>query len=229
MPMVQAALYQLVLDRKVGEYELPRVPRSSPAATARPTAASSTDGRGRRGGGSSPTTGAAGVGGRRREGLQKQLFIEAVKVTVGGDGQQLAGHVEQGAVVAGRVVAQGSAQFRGHERRRAGFGEGMAEAGEQFLGAGARQGEADPDTAFQRQQFLCLQALAEAAVTGQDDGEQEVGVELCLAQQAQFIQHRGRRLLGFVDEQDGAQQSGVGGISCLRLYVICDARGLDAS
>ena len=43
VPMVQAALYQLVLDRKVGEYELPEgARRSSPAATGRPTAASST-------------------------------------------------------------------------------------------------------------------------------------------------------------------------------------------
>ena len=39
--MVQAALYQLVLDRKVGEYELPRARRTSPTATAGPTAASS--------------------------------------------------------------------------------------------------------------------------------------------------------------------------------------------
>ena len=153
--------------------------------------------------------GAGGVGNRSGEGVQEQLLIKVIEITVSGDGQQLTGHVEQGAIVAGGVVAQGSAEFSGHELRRAGLGEGVAEAGEQFLGTGARQGEADPDTAVQRQQFLCLQALAEAAVTGQDDGEQEVGVELCLAQQAQFIQHRRSELLGLVDQQDRPQQSGV--------------------
>ena len=37
--MVQAALYQLVLDRKLGEGELPKGPCSLPAATGRLTAA----------------------------------------------------------------------------------------------------------------------------------------------------------------------------------------------
>ena len=62
-------------------------------------------------------------------------------------------------------------------------------AGEQFLGV-AR--DKHRRTRIRLSSGISSSAsgrMVEAAVTGQDDGEQEVGVELRLAQQAQLIQH----------------------------------------
>jgi len=48
--------------------------------------------------------------------------------------------------------------------------------------------------------------VGQAAVAGQHDADQGAGVELRAGQQAQLAEDDGRHLLGFVDQEHGAEQ-----------------------
>jgi hypothetical protein len=60
--------------------------------------------------------------------------------------------------------------------------------------------------AGERQQVIGMQTLGEASVTGQHDGQQDVGVEIGGRQQPQFGVHAGLHLLGFIDHQNRSAQ-----------------------
>jgi hypothetical protein len=61
--------------------------------------------------------------------------------------------------------------------------------------------------------FVCValfpaQFFGEPGISGEDDTEQTLGIEAGAGQQAQFAEHRGIHLLGFVDEQHRAAVGG---------------------
>ena len=59
-------------------------------------------------------------------GLEEQRLVDLSGVTLGGDGEQLAGHDHQGAQIALGMIAEGSDHLRGHQGRGAGLLQGMA-------------------------------------------------------------------------------------------------------
>ena len=58
-------------------------------------------------------------------------------------------------------------------------------------------------------ELLGAQALEQAAVAGEHDGQQDVAVEAGGGQQAQLGEHGGQHLLGLVDDQHRSRQRGV--------------------
>jgi hypothetical protein len=62
----------------------------------------------------------------------------------------------------------------------------MAETGLKFIRAGALEREAHPHAAGEGKELVGSQALGEAPIAGQHDGEQNVGIEFGGTQQAQF-------------------------------------------
>jgi len=99
------------------------------------------------------------------------------------------------------MVTQSLTQALGHQADVARARHEMLQAGQQFLLVGKFGGQSHADTAAQRDQFLAPQLLGQACVTGQDNAQQRLGIELGSRQQAKFREHHGVHLLGFVDEQ----------------------------
>ena len=129
--------------------------------------------------------------GRRREDLQVELFVEHGEVTLGRGHEQLGGHADAEAVVAGGVIDQGMAELWGHQAGVAGGGEQLVEAGEQLVAGRDAGGEPGADTAAERDQLLAPQLVEQAGVAGEDDAQQGLGVEAGAGEQAQLAQHAG--------------------------------------
>ena len=144
-----------------------------------------------------------------REGLEVELLVELAGAGLNSRVEELVGHGHHDAGVAGGVLGQGGDEFVGHEPRVAGLGERVPQAGGELLRGGGRQGEADADAAAERQQFLGAELLGQARVAAQHHGEQRPSIERGGAQQPQLVQDRGLHLLGFVDDQNRAQERGL--------------------
>jgi hypothetical protein len=76
--------------------------------------------------------------GRFRPGkdLQVELFIERRNLALGGAHEQLSGHGDEDAVVAGGVIDEGVAQLLGHQGGVAGTLEQMIQARQQLIAGG---------------------------------------------------------------------------------------------
>jgi hypothetical protein len=66
------------------------------------------------------------------EHLEKEFFVETSELAIGRDGEQLVGEIHEYAVVSGGMIGEGDAELAGHERRIAGRGEQVIEAGERI-------------------------------------------------------------------------------------------------
>ncbi len=117
--------------------------------------------------------------------------------------------MEQGAVVAERVVAQGGDELRRHELRVAGGLHPVQQAARELLTGGGAEVQADADPAGEGEQLLALELVEQAGVAGEQDGEDGVRVEAGAGEEAQLVEHRGLHLLGLVDEQDRARERAV--------------------
>ena len=98
------------------------------------------------------------------------------ELTLRGDGEQLAGQGGERAVVAGGVVGEGGGELRGQERGVAGAGHEVLERGPELVGGGVIEGQAGANAAAQGEEVVLAEAFGEAAVAGQDDGEDDPGV-----------------------------------------------------
>ena len=95
-----------------------------------------------------------------------------------------------------------------HEFGVAGALEQMVEAGEQLLGRQGLGAQAAANAAGQGQEVRAVELGGQAAVAGQDDGEDGAGVQVGAGEQAQFAEHDRVHFLGFIDEQDRAVEGG---------------------
>ena len=82
----------------------------------------------------------------------------------------------------------------------------MRQAGAQLVPTGVLQGQAAADAAAEGPQVLAPEEIGQAAVAGQHDAEQGPRVEVRAGEQPQFVEDQRRHLLGFVDQQHGAQE-----------------------
>src|ERR1035438_414815 len=76
---------------------------------------------------------------RQVEHLEVEFFVEHGDFGLGGAHEQVSGHADEDAVVAGGVVTEQMSQLLGHEASVAGGSQQMLEAGQQFL-SGSRPG-----------------------------------------------------------------------------------------
>ena len=83
----------------------------------------------------------------------------------------------------------------------------MVEAGEQFVARGVVQHEAAADAAADGEQVRLAEAVGQALVAAEDDGQELAGIEFFGAQDAQLAKDGGQGLLGLIDEEDGTRQS----------------------
>ena len=143
--------------------------------------------------------------GIQSEDLEEEFFVDVLALLAGGGQQEFVGHVHEQAQVAGGVFAEGLDQGVGHELGVAGGLEQRCprHSRSSLGGRGSRRRRLRMRLAMGKQ-IAALQALGEAVVAGEDDGEDGAGVEFGAGQQAQFAEDRGVHLLGFVDEQDRA-------------------------
>ena len=151
-----------------------------------------------------PLAGAADAG--RGEDLEIELFVELRQLALGGDGEEVAGHGGEHAVIAEGVLAERGHELGGHEAGVAGGVEQMRQAGAQLLPTGVLQGQAAADAAAEGPQVLAPEEVGQAAVAGQHDAEQGARVEVRAGQQPQLAEDQRRHLLGLVDQEHGAEQ-----------------------
>ena len=123
-------------------------------------------------------------------GLEEQGLVDPFGLALGGGGEQFVGHDHEAAQIALGVIGQGGDHLRGHQRGRAGLVREMPQTSLESFGGGALHRQTDADAAVEGQELVGTQALDETGVAGQDDGQQDVGIELGGGQQAQFGQNR---------------------------------------
>ena len=99
------------------------------------------------------------------------------------------------------MIGQGGDHLRGHQRGRSGLVRQMPQTGLERFGGGALDRQTDADAAVEGQELVGPQALDEPGVAGQDDGQQDVGIELGGGEQAQFGKDSRGHLLGLVDDE----------------------------
>jgi hypothetical protein len=100
------------------------------------------------------------------------------------------------------VVGERGPQLAGHERRVAGGGEQVIEAGEQLVARGVVERETPPDSGPQGQELRGAKALGQAGVAGKDDAEQLFGIEFFAGENPQLAQHGREGLLRLVDNEN---------------------------
>lgn len=100
-------------------------------------------------------------------------------------------------------------ELGGHELLVARGLEQVFGTGAELVAAEVVHHEPGSDPVAERQQLLAAVAFGEAAVAGENDGEDAAGVEAGADQDAQLAEHLGGHLLGPVDQQHGTHEGRV--------------------
>ena len=147
--------------------------------------------------------------GRTQPVYEEQLLVQLIQLALGGGRKEFGRHLGEHPVIAHGMITEGLAEACRHQSGVIGFGHQVFQAAEQFIAAGRLGVQTDPDATTQRDQFFPAQFFGEPGIPGEDDTEQALGIEAGTGQQAQFAEHRGIHLLGFVDEQHRAPTGGI--------------------
>jgi hypothetical protein len=142
------------------------------------------------------------------KGFEEKLLVEAWEIAIGGEGEQLIGEIHEDAVVASGVVCEGCLELGGHQARVAGGVEEVVEASEQLARGGVFEDEAAADPAAERKEIGATEALEEASVAGEDDGEELAGIEVFAGEDAELVEDGSECFLGLVEDEDGPCESG---------------------
>ena len=141
--------------------------------------------------------------------FEEQLLVQLIQLALGGGRKEFGRHLGEHPVIAHGMITEGLAESCRHQSGVTGFGHQVFQAAEKFTAAGRLGVQTDPDATTQRDQFFPAQFFGEPGISGEEDTEQALGIEAGTGQQAQFAEHRGIYLLGFVDEQHRAAAGGL--------------------
>lgn len=141
-------------------------------------------------------------------GVEKELLVEAREIALGGDGEQLVGHRHHDAEIAGRVVGERDLELLSHESGISSRFEEMVEAGAKLFGGLVIEHEPAPNTTTEGHQVGRAESLGQSFIAGEDDAEKRAGIEVLAGKQAQLVEDIGAHLLGLINEEDGAEESG---------------------
>ena len=125
------------------------------------------------------------------EDFEEEFFVELFAFLLAGGGQKIVGHVHEQAQVAGGMFAEGLEQAGAQKLGVAGGFEQMIEAGEQLLGWKGFGAQAAADAAGHGQEVRTVQLGGQAAVAGENDGQDGAGVQVGAGEQAQFAETGG--------------------------------------
>ena len=124
---------------------------------------------------------------RSGEHLQVELFIERRDLALSGAHEQLTGHGDEDAVIAGGMIDEGMAQLLGHQGGIAGTFEQMIQARQQFVTCGEFGRQSGTDARAERDQLLAPQLVQQPSISGEHDTQQGLGVEAGARQKPQLI------------------------------------------
>jgi len=106
----------------------------------------------------------------------------------------------QRAVIAAGMIGERIEQTGRQEPRVTGLLQGVPETLRQIVTGRAVEHEPDADAAVEREEVDLTEALLQAAVAREDDGQDDARVELGARQQAQLIEDIGAHVLRFIDK-----------------------------
>jgi hypothetical protein len=141
-------------------------------------------------------------------GLEVELLVELSEFFAGSEGEELAGHDGEDPEISGGVFDESGHEFCGHEVGVSGLVEDMVEPVEEFFGGEVVEAESDSDATGDGEEFLATELLDEAAITGEDDGQDGSGIEVGGGEDSEFGEDVGVHFLCFIDEEDGSEVSG---------------------
>jgi len=107
------------------------------------------------------------------------------------------------------VITQGGHRLGRHEVGIPGAALEVLEGREQQVALGIRHAQTGADAAAERARIVVTPRVGQAPIACEHQGEQRARVEAGAGEQAQLVEYGRVPLLGLVDEQDWAQQSGV--------------------